>query len=673
MAYGRLDVYWPNGEFNSFLLETPSVSVGRSSGCTIVLETDTISRYHLSIRRENGHTYIADMDSANGTYVDGVRLQADESRELYVGEELQIGHLRMIFFAEDDQPTMPLDRLVEDTQRFEKEDIGIRVAIFEPDTGVPPGAHKSIDIDVTNTTDETRVYTVGITGLPTGWGRVNRPRLRVDAGETAQVVLSVKPPRRSDAAPGDYPLTITIAYEDDPDKKVEASATARIQPFSAFAVGLVTRKVSLYNRFHLIMANRGSVALPVHVSGTSENDVLAFEIPQPAFTLAPGEQVEIKGSITPRRRRLFGVPVDQTFDLLVRSRDEAGFLTAVRGHFIDEAVLPRWAAYATGGLALAVIALLIAGLALIFSVPAPAPEIISIQSDQDQITSGTPLMIEWEATNVDRFAVRVNGDPVVVDLPGTMDSVTLDTTIYADQTMQIELQAFNDNSTAPDTAQVSVNVVRGLELVNFEIVPDVLVRNVIATVTVRWQVDGAIETEVQGVESIRRAADVPVEFETSYGPRAEFTVEGYVTDNFSITLLALDRLNNTQTWTRNVDVADPVCAVNIDELQVYERPTTAANVVATYTDRGASLVVDRIDPSRQWLRVRLSGGQTGWGARTDMTCADNFSPDNLLIEVVESPVTSTPPFTVTPSPAATDPAVGTPSTTTPTPTEGASS
>ncbi|HVU13548.1 MAG TPA: FHA domain-containing protein, partial [Phototrophicaceae bacterium] len=83
MAYGRLDVFWPDGLFKTYVLSDATVSIGRSSGNTIALESDTLSRYHDSITYKDGEVRLTDLGSANGTFVDGVRLAANQPHTLY--------------------------------------------------------------------------------------------------------------------------------------------------------------------------------------------------------------------------------------------------------------------------------------------------------------------------------------------------------------------------------------------------------------------------------------------------------------------------------------------------------------------------------------------------------------------------------------------------------------
>ena len=119
MAYGRLDVFWPEGQFMTFPLVENSISVGRSTGNTVALDTNTISRYHFSLTHDGQKTFITDMDSANGTFVDGERIAANTPRELDGGDEIQIGQLRIIYHQLDEMATQPVKAVEDTTQRIE--------------------------------------------------------------------------------------------------------------------------------------------------------------------------------------------------------------------------------------------------------------------------------------------------------------------------------------------------------------------------------------------------------------------------------------------------------------------------------------------------------------------------------------------------------------------------
>ena len=648
MAYGRLDVFWPDGKFESFPLNTPSVSVGRSSGCTIVLDTDTISRYHFSITSENESVQLTDLDSANGTFIDGVRLDSNEARLLHGGEEIQIGHLRMIFHMMDDSVTVPVSEVDEDTQRIRRQDYGFSVEVYGPDIPIPPGSHAAMEISIYNSSDEDKRFWVDVLGLPEGWARVNRPQVEVDSNDSAPVLVNIKPPRQSDSAPGDYPVTIAVSQKDDADKRIEVEVVVQILPYSGFGMALAVQTVTPYEPFRLHVHNQGSDPLPIYVMGRSEEESLKFTIPRPQVLLGPGERQVVQGDISPQRRRWFGAPQNRWFDLMVRSQDNAGFLAPVRGYYTDTPILPTWAAILLGIGAIAVIGLVGLALALLLNASAPPPEIIDFTLQPTLVERGQPIALNWTVNNADGVEISVDGTPVSLQPPADATSFEVDTNAY-DGDIVINLTAFNDDERVDLPLNATVYTPMGIDY--FEVAPEQLVRHVVNDLNVRWNVNNAVTTHVRGLESLG-----PVVVEPSYGPEGDFNVSGIASDNFTVILVAEDEHGNVLEQSINIDLLNPECTTTTEEFMLYDAPDATANVIGTHP-ADTLLVVDGRDETGAWLRTQLPGGVPGWGARTDLVCNDLFSPDALRIQVstVAPPEPPPPPVLPTPTPTSETP------------------
>ena len=54
---------------------TKSMTIGRGMSCDIRVADDSVSRQHMRVYRETGRWYVTDLDSGNGTFLDGVRIQ----------------------------------------------------------------------------------------------------------------------------------------------------------------------------------------------------------------------------------------------------------------------------------------------------------------------------------------------------------------------------------------------------------------------------------------------------------------------------------------------------------------------------------------------------------------------------------------------------------------------
>lgn len=79
-----------------YLLDDPQVTAGRSPNCDIFLDDVTVSRNHARFTRKDDVTYVSDLGSLNGTYVNRQLLTSEVA--LRRGDEVQIGKYRMVYF-----------------------------------------------------------------------------------------------------------------------------------------------------------------------------------------------------------------------------------------------------------------------------------------------------------------------------------------------------------------------------------------------------------------------------------------------------------------------------------------------------------------------------------------------------------------------------------------------
>lgn len=93
----------PSGEESSFALIAqdgtrhpitgPKITIGRED-CDILLPQDElVSRKHAEIRRQGDELVLTDLDSSNGTFVNGDRLQAPHT--LCAGDTIQVGSTKL--------------------------------------------------------------------------------------------------------------------------------------------------------------------------------------------------------------------------------------------------------------------------------------------------------------------------------------------------------------------------------------------------------------------------------------------------------------------------------------------------------------------------------------------------------------------------------------------------
>lgn len=95
LRYKRKD-----GFQSEFPLGERPITLGRGAECDLVLADERASRMHCGIRRWDGDFYLKDLDSKNGTFVNGQRI--DGLVKLNPGDRVRVGAL--VFSFESDAP-----------------------------------------------------------------------------------------------------------------------------------------------------------------------------------------------------------------------------------------------------------------------------------------------------------------------------------------------------------------------------------------------------------------------------------------------------------------------------------------------------------------------------------------------------------------------------------------
>ena len=78
----------------AFDLQGDGISVGRERGNDIFLPHETVSREHARLQRERDTWAVTDLDSSNGTFLNGKKLEHDRLKHL---DELRLGDVTLVF------------------------------------------------------------------------------------------------------------------------------------------------------------------------------------------------------------------------------------------------------------------------------------------------------------------------------------------------------------------------------------------------------------------------------------------------------------------------------------------------------------------------------------------------------------------------------------------------
>ncbi len=623
----------------TFPLVENSISVGRSTGNTIPLDTNTISRYHFSLSHDGQKTLITDMESANGTFVDGERLTPNTPRELDGGDEIQIGDLRLIYHQLDEMATQPVKAVEDTTQRIEVAAPNFRLDVIGPPAPFSPGAHMSAEINITNTSTIAQRYGIEVSGMPAEWIRLDRSEVLVDPQHSEQVLINFRPARRSDSRPGDYKVQVRAYQADKPEQKVDAQLVVRVLPFGGFGMALEKSLINTGEPFRLHLHNQGSAPLPLNVVCRAKENDLRFMIPAPQSTLMPGARFILSGTITPQKPSLWGKPRTHTFDIQVTSGDAAHFLAVARAKYIEKPLLPSWTPLALASAALVGIVAVILVLAFLFR-PVRPPKITAFTVNKAQVAQGEDISLSWVVEDASNLSLSVNSKTVIDRISTETTGLTLDTSGLSGNVV-LELVGENGNQMA--SAVQTITVYQPLGQITFQSTPNQLVRYVVQNLSITWNVPGAVKTRLSGLETFTNTSLQP-----EYTAQETLTgLAGIPDQALHLVLYAEDSAGNQQQQTLDIPVVNPECLPAGPPVTLYNGPDVRYQVVGT-VPAGAAVVVDAQDGSGQWLRARLQGGLSGWGIRSEFACAQTFNTADLVKELN---VPTLPAATLTPVPS----------------------
>lgn len=90
-------LFTTDGHLAAELNKTPFIIGKKKEETDLCMKDSSVSRVHVRITDENGKVYLEDLNSTNGTYKNGLRLQPYEKRVLESEDEIRLGKVVLIY------------------------------------------------------------------------------------------------------------------------------------------------------------------------------------------------------------------------------------------------------------------------------------------------------------------------------------------------------------------------------------------------------------------------------------------------------------------------------------------------------------------------------------------------------------------------------------------------
>lgn len=607
---GRLDIHYPDGRVEQTPLTRKRTTVGAAADNSIVLRGDSVAAYHFELAFDSGVLYLINLDAANGAVVSGVTIRDGKPILLGDGATIQVGNLRIIFCAGSDDPTVPLDSASDSTQIIVSTfDVSIdrsRIEVF-------PASAASAEIIISNRIESEQRFEIAVEGIPDEWASLSHTTASVPGGESHAVYLYITPPRRAEAAPGDYPVTVAVKSASPLGREQSRSLTVGLGAFTGLSAAVDPTEIEGDNAFRLYLLNQGNAALPLRLSASCGDADLDISFTQDKVRLDGGQRLLIEGIAT-GRRPLAGHARKTPIALLAQAENASRFLIALPATVVLQPRISAKALIAASILIAAVLAILIAT-----GAQRPAPAISSLVLSERQVAVGTPVTLRWQAEAADRYVIEVDRI-AIAELPAETTEYVFRTNQTGDP-VEIALIALQSNDRAIETRNLLIY--QPVSVARFSSSRSDMWRNVSERLVIEWQVEGAESLDIT----------IPDELEAIYDERLEngsgrMTLSGAPTADFDLTLSAEDELGNSVERRIAIRVLDPECAP-IRDTPVFAGPDSRFQQSHVAIEN-VPVLVRGINQDKNWLQVELANGESGWGFRGGFIC-ESFDPDALVI------------------------------------------
>lgn len=481
------------------------------------------------------------------------------------------------------------------------------LSLQSPRAAVAPGGRASLHLRIRNVDDSTARYQLSLDGIPASWVLLDPLTAPVAPGASTTQTVLLHPARHPGFPPGPHLLCLRVEPQYAPQAALEQEFTLQLLPGSGFGMALAQEG----NDLQLLLQNQGNAPLSLQLGVLAPTGAAAPTLSPEPITLAAGEQRSIPLRLRAVHRPLLGRSRTLEFTIEAHALDEAGFVVALPAQLL---VVPRLNQRVIS-LALALL------LALALFVLRPVtPVILEFYADPPQLLRGDSLELGWQVRDAAALQLSLDGQALARQPEPQQSGYRLETDALAGE-VTLQLEARNGDRRASQSLTVLIR--EPLQVQAFSASPPQLLRHVVQTLTLRWEVPGAQQVRIEGLTQVISG---PIE-----AGSARDGLEGLpvlVAEELTLTLTAMDDAGNVLQRTLTIPAIAATCSVAQAALPLRAEPQAdAASLLLLESD--SPVEVDGRDPGGDWLQLQAQG-VTGWALREGLVCAD-FEPQDLRI------------------------------------------
>lgn len=340
-------------------LEEAEITIGRGEENDVVLPAAEVSGQHVRLEKSDRGWQVVDLDSTNGTYLDGDRLLPNVPEEWEAGQSVRIGPYFLHWQAAtaSQAPGGRSDyratEIPPEASRAESASGQLSIVVNPESVTVTPGASADVQVTLVNYGNTVEQYELELEGLPAAWVTLPEKPVALMPGDRGDLSVSLHPPQESEATAGEHPFRLIARSLGEEGERAVRPAAVIVEPFHRFSAELRPAHAKHGDTVHLTIRNEGNDEAQYVVRGEDPAQAITFGERQ-SITVPPGEETAVSLTLNAKERPRFGRGERLPFEVGV------GAATGAERTFHGQLEVP--ARYSLGCIALAVVLLLLLGL-----------------------------------------------------------------------------------------------------------------------------------------------------------------------------------------------------------------------------------------------------------------------------------------------------------------------
>ncbi|GGK99840.1 serine/threonine protein kinase [Deinococcus radiotolerans] len=226
---------------------TPTLTVGRAHGNTVVLDHAGVSRHHLNVTFQNGQATVTELTATNGAVMDGLPLTPMTPLRWPERTPVYLRPYWLVLVPPRRAPTRSRIVVTPDVERLT----------------LTPGRPAQLHLNLANTGVTVDHFRLSLDGIPPEWVLDAHQEVQLNPGTQGSATLTVQAPRDSRSRAGTYDVTVIARSRENPEETGTAPLSVIVTPFHETVATLLppTRRTWRHTTYTLKLENKGNTDL----------------------------------------------------------------------------------------------------------------------------------------------------------------------------------------------------------------------------------------------------------------------------------------------------------------------------------------------------------------------------------------------------------------------------